>query len=100
MSQPTTPVTRAPGSSYLSLDLTPEDGLLAPLSLHQIAAWMDHQWLDEPIQRIHDATEEVWALYWSLEHTAGQVVLNRLLGLIDYMDDCFMEVVLPGPMRQ
>ena len=96
MSQPSTPPTRAPVRPALS----PEDGLVAPLSVHQIAAWVEHDWTAEPLRRINEAADSAWALHESLKDSASQEILSRLLSLLDYLDECYMVVALPEELGQ
>jgi hypothetical protein len=93
MEQPSTPPTR----TATPAEMTPEHGLLPPLSVNTMAVWMDHAWYDEDAFTTHHATEEVWCLYHELSVAGDRVLRRRAELLIDWMQDCFDTIVF-GPL--
>ena len=80
------PVTPQRGTA-VPLEQTPEDGLVAPLTVHQIAAWTEHAWYDEPRRRCEKALEDASELVRQLSGGDGDL-LRRATELRDWILDC------------
>ena len=80
------PVTPQQGKTE-PLELSPEDALVAPLTVHQIAAWYDHAWHDEPRRRCEEALEDASELVRQLSG-GDEDFLRRATALRDWILDC------------
>ena len=88
--QPTTP----PPNHTDPIPVTPEHGLVAPLSIHQLAAWEAHAWYDESERRMQEALMDAWALHDSLCES-NTLQLSRVVRLILWIESCLDS--LPEP---
>ena len=89
MEQPVTP----PTNSSEPPAETPEHGLVAPLSVHEIASWTSHAWYDEPMYRIQQGHEEADVLQELLMASGDQNTVRRICAMIDWMLDCIEEIL-------
>ena len=95
MDQPCTP----PPSSSAPPTETPYDGLVAPLTIHEVASWTDHAWYLESLERMNWAEEQGWALLDQVSAAGGNAdLVARIHRMIDWIQDCFFEAVFPGPL--
>ena len=78
---------------------TPEDGLVAPLTVHEVASWTDRAWYSESLQRMNWAEEQGWALLDQVSSAGGnEDLVARIHRMIDWIQDCFFSVVFPDPV--
>ncbi len=94
MANPTTlPTTTATLETH-----TPEDGLVAPLTIREIESWTQHSWDLEPVWRICAALDAAHNLLGDVSGDAARTL--RVHRLIDWLEDCLHDALLPEQSPQ